>query len=70
MSERSPSLDEVDLRILRLLAEDARMSIRSVGREIGMSAPSVTERISRLERAGVIRGYRTDITIGETPTAT
>jgi DNA-binding Lrp family transcriptional regulator len=50
-----------DLRILRLLALDARMSIRSVSREVGMSAPSVTERISHLEREGVIRGYRADI---------
>jgi Lrp/AsnC family transcriptional regulator for asnA, asnC and gidA len=55
------SFDVFDLRILRLLALDARMSIRSVSREVGMSAPSVAERISRLERDGVIRGYRADI---------
>ena len=60
-STHAPSLDAFDLRILRLLALDARMSIRSVSREVGMSAPSVTERISRLERDGVIRGYRADI---------
>jgi Lrp/AsnC family leucine-responsive transcriptional regulator len=57
----SSSFDIFDLRILRLLAIDARMSIRSVSREVGMSAPSVAERISRLERDGVIRGYRADI---------
>ena len=62
--ERRPSLDKFDLRILRLLAEDGRMSIRSISREIGMSAPSVTERLSRLERAGVIRGYGADIDPG------
>ncbi len=61
---RRLSLDKFDLRILRLLAQDGRMSIRSVSREIGMSAPSVTERLSRLERAGVIRGYRADIDPG------
>jgi Lrp/AsnC family transcriptional regulator, leucine-responsive regulatory protein len=55
------SFDIFDLRILRLLALDARMSMRSVSREVGMSAPSVAERISRLERDGVIRGYRADI---------
>jgi Lrp/AsnC family transcriptional regulator, leucine-responsive regulatory protein len=60
-STTAPSLDAFDLRILRLLALDARMSIRSVSREVGMSAPSVTERISRLERDGVIRGYRAEI---------
>lgn len=60
-SAASSSFDIFDLRILRLLALDARMSIRSVSREVGMSAPSVAERISRLERDGVIRGYRADI---------
>lgn len=60
-SATSSSFDIFDLRILRLLALDARMSIRSVSREVGMSAPSVAERISRLERDGVIRGYRADI---------
>jgi Lrp/AsnC family leucine-responsive transcriptional regulator len=56
-----PTLDILDLRILRLLAQDARLSIRAVAREIGMSAPSVAERIARLERSGVIRGYRAEI---------
>lgn len=60
-SATSPAFDIFDLRILRLLALDARMSIRAVSREVGMSAPSVAERISRLERDGVIRGYRADI---------
>ena len=53
-----PALDVLDLRILRLLSENARLSIRAVAREVGMSAPSVAERISRLEESGAIRGYR------------
>jgi DNA-binding Lrp family transcriptional regulator len=53
-----PALDALDLRILLLLSENARLSIRGVAREIGMSAPSVAERISRLEQSGAIRGYR------------
>jgi Lrp/AsnC family leucine-responsive transcriptional regulator len=56
--ERLPALDALDLRILRLLSENARLSIRGVAREVGMSAPSVAERISRLEESGAIRGYR------------
>jgi Lrp/AsnC family transcriptional regulator, leucine-responsive regulatory protein len=50
-------LDEVDRRILTLLSEDSRRSQRALARELGMSAPAVGERIGRLERLGVIRGY-------------
>jgi Lrp/AsnC family transcriptional regulator for asnA, asnC and gidA len=57
--EQSPAvpLDEVDRRILVLLSEDSRRSQRALARELGMSAPAVRERIGRLERLGVIRGY-------------
>jgi Lrp/AsnC family leucine-responsive transcriptional regulator len=56
---RSPAvpLDEVDRQILVLLSEDSRRSQRALARELGMSAPAVRERIGRLERLGVIRGY-------------
>ncbi len=56
-----PSLDGHDLAILGLLVRDARMSRRAVAREVGMSAPAVADRIARLERVGVIRGYRADV---------
>jgi DNA-binding Lrp family transcriptional regulator len=54
-------LDPHDLAILRLLVGDARMSQRAVAREVGMSPPAVADRIARLERTGVIRGYRADV---------
>lgn len=54
-------LDEVDLELLRLLAADARRSGRQLAREVGMSAPAVTERVNRLERLGVITGYRVSV---------
>ena len=50
-------LDDVDLALLRLLAQDARASQRSLARELGMSAPAIGERLARMERTGVIRGY-------------
>ncbi|HET6876355.1 MAG TPA: Lrp/AsnC family transcriptional regulator [Jatrophihabitans sp.] len=50
-------LDAVDLRLLLLLSRDARLSQRSLARELGMSAPAIAERIARLERQGVITGY-------------
>jgi Lrp/AsnC family leucine-responsive transcriptional regulator len=56
-----PELDAANVRILRALGEDPRMSMSALGRRVGMSAPAVTERVQRLEEAGVIRGYRLDI---------
>src|SRR5438270_11081253 len=55
------SLDDVDLAILDLLVRDARASQRRIAREVGMSPPAVAERIGRLERTGVIRGYRAEL---------
>lgn len=54
-------LDAVNRRLLRILADDARITVSQLAREVGMSAPAVRERIGRLERAGIIRGYRLDI---------
>ena len=61
---QAPSLDRHDLAILRLLVGDARLSQRAVAREVGMSPPAVADRIARLERAGVIRGYRAQVDRG------
>jgi Lrp/AsnC family leucine-responsive transcriptional regulator len=54
-------LDPVNLRLLAELQADPRMSMSALGRRIGMSAPAVTERVQRLERAGVITGYRLEV---------
>ncbi|MCA2215956.1 Lrp/AsnC family transcriptional regulator [Jidongwangia harbinensis] len=57
---RSP-LDPVNRRLLEALSADPRLSAAELARRVGMSAPAVRERVSRLEEAGVIRGYRLDI---------
>jgi DNA-binding Lrp family transcriptional regulator len=54
-------VDDFDLALLRELASDARQSQRALARAIEMSAPAVADRLARLERGGVIRGYRVDI---------
>lgn len=54
-------LDDVDRRLLTLLAADARASQRKLARDLHMSPPAVGERIARLERLGVIRGYTVDV---------
>ena len=50
-------LDVTDVRILDALVNDARISIADLARSVGLSSPSVSERIKRLEETGVIEGY-------------
>jgi Lrp/AsnC family leucine-responsive transcriptional regulator len=59
----SPSdlLDQVNRRLLAELHADPRMTMSALARRVGMSAPAVTERVQRLERAGVITGYRLEV---------
>ena len=51
-------LDDIDLGIIQALAADARTSLAALARSLGLSAPSVSERVKRLEDGGVITGYR------------
>jgi Lrp/AsnC family transcriptional regulator, leucine-responsive regulatory protein len=51
------NLDEKDLEILGILQRDARTSHVAIGKEIGLTGPSVYSRIGRLEKSGVILGY-------------
>ncbi|HEV2899063.1 MAG TPA: Lrp/AsnC family transcriptional regulator [Pseudaminobacter sp.] len=55
------SIDPVDAKILRALAKDARTSTAELSRAVGLSAPSVSERVKRLEESGVIEGYSVKI---------
>lgn len=57
----SIELDDVDHMIIRLLTNDARLSVRAISRRIGMSAGAISERVSRLEREGVILGYHAHV---------
>lgn len=54
-------LDAVNIRVLEELQRDPRLTMSELGRRIGMSSPAVTERVRRLEEAGVIQGYRLDL---------
>ena len=51
-------LDETDLRILRELQADGRMTNVELARRLGLSAPPCLRRVRALEEAGIIRGYR------------
>ena len=54
-------LDEVDARLLALLDGNARLAVADLARQVELSAPSVAERIRRLEQDGVIRAFTLDI---------
>ncbi len=51
------TLGAVDARIVALLADNARIATAELARSVGLSAPSVAERLRRLEDSGVIEGY-------------
>ncbi len=51
------ALDHRDIEILRLLQQDAKISIKKIGERISLSPTPVYERIRRMERMGIIKGY-------------
>ena len=53
----SRPLDTTDRAIIAALSENGRMTVRDLSARIGLSSPSITERIHKLEDAGAIRGY-------------
>lgn len=60
-SEVDSILDEINLRLLRELQTDARLSLAELGRRVGLSSPAVAERLQRLEREEVILGYHAQL---------
>lgn len=52
-------LDSLNWKILKCLQEHARQSNVSIGKMVGISSPAVSERIKKMEDAGIILGYKT-----------
>lgn len=50
-------LDAIDREVIALLQDDAKQSFKDLGERVGLAAPSVLERVRKLEQAGVITGY-------------
>src|SRR5437667_2823456 len=57
-------LDTTDVKILRALQEDARLSFRALARRIGVSVPTISARVSNLLHLGVITGFHASIDPG------
>ncbi|MDX3761988.1 Lrp/AsnC family transcriptional regulator [Streptomyces mirabilis] len=55
------SLDRIDRDILALLQTEGRLTGAEVGRRVGLSQPAASARIQRLEKNGVITGYRAEV---------
>lgn len=56
-------LDSVDVAILRALQADSRSSYRDIAKKVGVSVPTVSARVQRLEEIGVVRGYHANISV-------
>ncbi len=54
-------LDEIGWKILGELQQNARIAFAELGRRVGLSTPAVTERVHRMEEAGIIVGYRAQV---------
>jgi Lrp/AsnC family leucine-responsive transcriptional regulator len=61
VAAEASALDDTNLALLSELQDDARVSLAELGRRVGLSPPAVAERLQRLERDGVIRGYRAEL---------
>jgi Lrp/AsnC family leucine-responsive transcriptional regulator len=55
--------DHYDARIIAELQADARLSMTELGRRVHLSQPAATERVRKLEAAGVITGYRATVNL-------
>ncbi|WP_299766230.1 Lrp/AsnC family transcriptional regulator [uncultured Dokdonia sp.] len=51
-------VDELNLKILKCLQENARQSNAAIGRQVGITSPAVSERIKKMEDMGVITGFK------------
>ena len=61
LRNKNSILDEVDQALIGLLADNARLSTAELARSVGLSAPSVAERLRRLEEDGVVKGYTVEL---------
>lgn len=60
------NIDSLNWKILKYLQTNARLSNAEIGRQVGISSPAVSERIKKMEDAGIIHGFKTVVSPFET----
>lgn len=58
-------IDSLNWKILKCLQSNARQSNAEIGRQVGITSPAVSERIKKMEDAGLIEGFRTAVSYFE-----
>lgn len=58
---KNKELDHVDREILRMLQEDARMSLKDIAEAVFLSSPAVSVRIDNMIEAGYIEGFHATV---------
>jgi len=59
------SLDDTDVKLLKELSKDGRMSFRTLAKKTGVSTVTVLNRVNKLKESGVLKGFTTRIDAGE-----
>ena len=54
-------MDDIDRKILRLLQDNARTSLKTIAENTFLSSPAVSARIEKLEKDGIISGYHAQV---------
>lgn len=54
-------IDAIDQKIIEALADNARLSIKELAQQVGLSSPSASERLRRLEERGVVARFTVDL---------
>ena len=54
-------MDKIDTAIIHYLQKNARMAIKDIAKEVYLSSPAVSARIEKLEKEGIIKGYRAQV---------
>jgi len=61
LGNTAPELDAIDFQILNTLQEQGRIPLSKLGEQVGLSSPSVIERVKKLEDNGIITGYHASL---------
>ncbi|MCK8521781.1 Lrp/AsnC family transcriptional regulator [Aquimarina sp. D1M17] len=56
-------IDEINWTILSMLQKNARIPLKDLAKEVGLSSPTVAERIQKMEDAGIIESYHTKVSL-------